>query len=85
MTWEVTSGSVEYVDGYDFVELLDSEGEWYFSEYDFEGYLASDALETGGTVQGLVAFDVDPATGPFVMEIYDENYELAYRGQLPGV
>lgn len=83
MTWEVTSGSVEYVDGYDFVELLDSEGEWYFSEYDFEGYLASDALETGGTVAGLVAFDVDPATGPFVMEIYDENYELAFRGDVP--
>lgn len=83
MTWEVASGSLSYVDGYDFVELTNGGGDWFFGEYGFEGYLQSDALETGGTVQGLVAFDVDPAAGPFILEIYDEDYELAYRGQVP--
>jgi len=82
MTWEVVDGSLPGVDGYDMVELTNEAGDWIFAELGHDGFLSADALATGDSVDGVVAFDVDPAAGPFVLEIYDEGYELAYRGEI---
>ncbi|GGH40010.1 hypothetical protein [Microbacterium album] len=83
VTWEVVDGEVAFVDAYELLELTDGMGEWYYSELDFDGMLSADDLAEGDVAEGFAVFDVDPADGPFLLDIYSESHDLVFRGALP--
>lgn len=85
LTVQVTEGTVEYLDGAFFAELATADSRWYYSEVGFDGYLSAESLPTGATAQGLVAYEVDPGSGPYFLDLYDETYDLVFRGELPAL